>query len=242
MFRMLHRIEITGFDRSIQIAQLAQVIQTAAPLEVELGIVMQHSKLRLHPPKQEGRFRPRNPDWDQILEAEAAGLRLACHASGSRILKALLRGRLPDLRHPAGLRPFKTLQLNTTTRAQPFEGHIGSKRSMYTSYVHFIEDLIAHDELRIEEVLAQLQPTTEVVVQVIVSHKVQPIIPAALLTLAHRCQNAGMTTRLLLDTSGGRGKAALECWPSRTALGPESADLPIGFAGGLTPDNIPQAL
>jgi phosphoribosylanthranilate isomerase len=239
---MLHRLEITGFDRSVQVVDLATLLRSFAPLEVELGVVMQHSTIHLHPPKQRNSFRPRNPDWDQILEAEASGLRLACHASGSRILERLLRGHLPDLRHPAGLRPFRSLQLNTTSRAHPFQSQVGPSHKTYTSYVRFVEDLLAHGELRIEEALSQLERPIEVIVQVIVSPDAKPVVPLPLQQLARRCQSAGVITRLLLDTSGGRGQSALERWPSRAALGPELDDVPIGYAGGLQPGNISEAL
>lgn len=239
---MLHRLEITGWDRSVEVADIAALSARYAPLEVEWGVVVQRSKMRAKPPRGAGAFRPRNPDWSQIEEAAQAGLRLACHASGSVVLSGLLRGRDTGLGRAGALEPFQTLQLNTTHRAQPFEAEIGGATRTYTSYVRFVEALLEHDALRIEASLARLEATTDVIVQVRVVPGAVPVVPAPLLALAQRCRAAGKITRLLLDTSGGRGVADFTKWPGYDALDPETRGFSVGFAGGIGPETLDAAL
>lgn len=241
---MLHRVEITGFDRSVDVEALANVVRKAAPLQVELGVVMQHSKIFQRPKSARAvpNFRPRNPDWQQILQAQSAGLRLACHASGSKLIEQILRGSAPDLKHPAGLKPFQTLQLNTTSQALPFQSIVGGKPRTFTSYVRFVERLIEHDELKIEQALQKMPSKLELIIQVIVKPGQKEVVPAALLMLAERIIAAGRVARLLLDTSGGRGSTATDLWPKKRTMGSRLERIPIGYTGGLNPSNIKRAL
>lgn len=236
---MLRYIELTGFDRSVQVQDLVQIIAQRPWARAVFGIVLQASRIRRHPPAPPA-FRSRNPDWEQILEAHERGLRLACHLSGPILLGALLRGQLPDLRHEAGLSPFSILQLNTTARARPFPSEVGGSRRTYTSYATLVADLLHHGELRIERALAQLPPQLEIVIQQLVGS--DPVPHPALIALLQRCAGTGRPTRLLIDTSGGRGHSTPQRWPApstlRSGLGPGD----VGYAGGLRPDNIDTAL
>ncbi len=213
---MLHTVTITGLDVWTNRNALVD-LQREFPF-VEWGILLSASRMG-----QDNRYPPSNwiEDTGQFFASVPVPprLRLSGHLCGAWARDIAAGGNRFVTEYPKWPSFFRRLQLNV--------GHILSDISSSTEYGNDGEHF--YDGVRL---LAAAHPTasSRIIIQVNPNqgwrYRLQPLLDEV---------------DILFDCSGGRGIVA-EHWPNPVAGTDARLLTNCGYAGGLTPDNLPDQL